>query len=299
MAEVTAYAKAKGVDVMLWMIWHTLEKQWDQAFDQFEKWGIKGIKVDFMNRDDQPMVRFYEKVAREAAERKMVVDFHGAYKPCGLRRKYPNVLTREALIEFEYNGWTNQDDPVHHNLLPYIRMFTGPMDYIPGTMRNSTKDNFRAVGDYPMGQGTRAHSMALFVILNSPMTMLPDSPSDYYREKECIDFLRKIPVEWDETRLLQGKIAKYTILARRAGNEWHIGAVTDWSGRNIVLETGFLEPGRYRMEAIEDGINANTRAEDYKRIVKDFQAGEVLNLKLASGGGWVARITPVSSPPSP
>jgi alpha-glucosidase len=299
MAEVTAYAKAKGVDVMLWMIWHTLEKQWDQAFDQFEKWGIKGIKVDFMNRDDQPMVRFYEKVAREAAEKKMVVDFHGAYKPCGLRRKYPNVLTREALIEFEYNGWTNQDDPVHHNLLPYIRMFTGPMDYIPGTMRNSKKDNFRAVGDYPMGQGTRAHSMALFVILNSPMTMLPDSPSDYYREKECIDFLRKIPVEWDETRLLQGKIAKYTILARRAGNEWHIGAVTDWSERTIDLETGFLEPGKYRLEAIEDGINANTRAEDYKLIEKEFQAGEVLNLKLASGGGWVARITPVLSPPSP
>ena len=161
-----------------------------------------------MNRDDQPMVEFYEAVARKAAEKKMVVDFHGAYKPCGLSRKYPNVLTREALIEFEYNGWTNHDDPVHHNLLPYIRMFAGPMDYIPATMRNSTKDNFRPVGDYPMGQGTRAHAMALFVILNSPMTMLPDSPSDYYREKECTDFLKKIPVEWDDTRLLKGKIAE-------------------------------------------------------------------------------------------
>ena len=293
-ADVTAYAKTKGVDVMLWMVWHTLEKQWFQAFDQFEKWGIKGIKVDFMNRDDQLMVMFYEAVAREAAKRKLVVDFHGAYKPCGLSRKYPNVLTREALIEFEYNGWTNQDDPVHHNLLPYIRMFAGPMDYIPGTMRNSTKNNFRAVGDYPMGQGTRAHSMALFVILNSPMTMLPDSPSDYYREKECTEFLKKIPVEWDETRLLRGKIAKYTVLARKADNEWYIGAITDWSERTIDLETGFLEPGKYRLEAIEDGINANTRAEDFKKIIRDFQAGEVLNLKLASGGGWVARIIPVN-----
>jgi len=292
MAEVTAYGRAKGVDIMLWMVWHTLEKQWDQAFDQFEKWGIKGIKIDFMNRDDQPMVRFYEAAAREAAERKMVVDFHGAYKPCGLSRKYPNVLTREALIEFEYNGWTDQDNPVHHNLLPYIRMFAGAMDYIPATMRNSTKDNFRPVGDYPMGQGTRAHAMALFVILSSPMTMLPDSPSDYYREKECTDFLKKMPVVWDETRLLQGKIAKYTVVARRAGTEWHIGAITDWSGRTIDLETGFLAPGRYRLEAIEDGINANTRAEDYKRIEKDFQAGDVLKLNLASGGGWVARITP-------
>ncbi len=291
MAEVTAYGRSKGVDIMLWMVWHTLQRQWDKAFDQFAKWGIKGIKVDFMNRDDQPMVTFYESVAREAAGRKLVVDFHGAYKPCGLSRKYPNVLTREALIEFEYNGWTNQDDPVHHNILPYIRMFAGPMDYIPATVRNSTKYNFRPIDDYPMGQGTRAHAMALFIILNSPMTMLPDSPSDYYREKECTDFLKKIPVEWDDTRLLQGKIARYTILARRSGNEWFVGAITDWNERTIDLETGFLEPGKYRLEAIEDGVNANKRAEDYKKIEMDFQAGEVLKLKLASGGGWVARIT--------
>lgn len=293
MEEVTAYGRSKGVDIMLWMVWHTLQRQWDQAFDQFEKWGIKGIKVDFMNRDDQRMVRFYEAVAREAAERKLVVDFHGAYKPCGLSRKYPNVLTREALIEFEFNGWTNYDDPVHHNLLPYIRMFAGPMDYIPATMRNSTKDNFRPIGDYPMGQGTRAHAMALFVILNSPITMLPDSPSDYYREKECTDFLTKIPVEWDETRLLQGKIAKYTILARRAGDEWFVGAITDWSGRTIDLKTDFLAPGKYSLEAIEDGINADRRAEDYKRVLKQFQAGEILKLNLVSGGGWVAHIVPV------
>ncbi len=291
--EVVSYGRSRGVDIMLWMVWHTLERQWNKAFDQFAKWGIKGIKVDFMNRDDQPMVMFYEAAAREAAALKMVVDFHGAYKPCGLSRKYPNVLTREALIEFEYNGGTDFDSPVHHNLLPYIRMFPGPMDYIPATMRNSTRDNFMAVGDYPMGQGTRAHSMALFVVLNSPMTMLPDSPSDYYREKECTDFLKKIPVEWDDTRLLQGKIAKYTVLARRSGNEWFIGAITDWSGRYIDLETGFLEPGRYRLEAIEDGINANARAEDYKKVVKDFQSGDVLKLKLASGGGWVARIIPL------
>ncbi|OFY63359.1 MAG: hypothetical protein A2V64_09800 [Bacteroidetes bacterium RBG_13_43_22] len=293
MPEVTAYAESKGVDVMLWVIWHTLEKQWNEAFDLFEKWGIKGIKVDFMNRDDQMMVQFYEAVAQKAAEKKMVVDFHGAYKPCGLRRKYPNVLTREGLIEFEYNGWTNQDDPVHHNLLPYIRMFPGPMDYIPATMRNSTKENFRPIGDYPMGQGTRAHAMALFVILNSPMTMLPDSPSDYYHEKECTDFLTKIPVEWDETRLLKGKIAEYTVLARRSGNEWFIGAITNWDERSLDLETSFLEPGKYRLEAIEDGINAGKRAEDYRKIETQFQAGDVLKLKLASGGGWVARITPV------
>jgi alpha-glucosidase len=293
MEEVTAYAKSKGVDIMLWMVWHTLEKQWDEAFSQFELWGIKGIKVDFMNRDDQPMVMFYERVAREAAERKMIVDFHGAYKPCGLSRKYPNVLTREALIEFEYNGWTSLDDPVHHNLLPYIRMFTGAMDYIPATMRNSTKENFRAVGDYPMGQGTRAHAMALFVILSSPLTMLPDSPSDYNREKECTDFIRLIPVVWDETKLLEGKLAEYTVIARRSGSEWFVGAITDWNERSIDLKTDFLREGRYRLEAIQDGINAGLRAEDYKRIETEFRAGDVLKLNLASGGGWVARIVPM------
>lgn len=293
MEEVTAYAKSKGVDIMLWMVWHTLEKQWDEAFSQFELWGIKGIKVDFMNRDDQPMVMFYERVAREAAERKMIVDFHGAYKPCGLSRKYPNVLTREALIEFEYNGWTSLDDPVHHNLLPYIRMFTGAMDYIPATMRNSTKENFRAVGDYPMGQGTRAHAMALFVILSSPLTMLPDSPSDYNREKECTDFIRLIPVVWDETKLLEGKLAEYTVIARRSGSEWFVGAITDWNERVIDIKTDFLQEGRYRLEAIQDGINAGLRAEDYKRIETEFRAGDVLELNLASGGGWVARIVPM------
>jgi alpha-glucosidase len=295
MAEVTAYAKTKGVDIMLWVMWSSLQKQWEQAYAKFEKWGIKGIKMDFMNRDDQQMVEFYEAVARKSAEMKMVVNFHGAYKPCGLNRKYPNVLTREALIEFEYNGGNNWDSPEHHNLLPYIRMFTGPMDYIPATMRNSTKANFRPIGDYPMGQGTRAHAMALFVILSSPMEMLPDSPSDYYREKECTDFLAKIPVEWDETLLLNGKISKFTILARRADQAWCIGAITNQEERTLELPTTFLKPGKYHIETISDGLNANTRAEDYIKSDQDITAGDKLTLRLARGGGWTAIITPVSN----
>src|SRR5690606_6976467 len=154
MEEVTAYAKKKGVDVLLWVIWNTLQNQWDEAFDRFERWGIKGIKMDFMNRDDQLMVEFYEAVAQKAAEKRMVVNFHGAYKPCGLSRKYPNVLTREALIEFEQSGVSYNDNPTHHNLLPYIRMFTGAMDYIPATTRNANKNDFKPVGHYPMGWGT-------------------------------------------------------------------------------------------------------------------------------------------------
>jgi alpha-glucosidase len=167
------------------------------------------------------------------------------------------------------------------------------MDYIPATLRNSTKNNFRPIGDYPMGQGTRAHAISLFVILNSPMTMLPDSPSDYYREKECTEFISKIPVEWDETKLLQGKIEKYTVMARRSGNNWFIGAITNWDPRKLELETSFLKPGNYKLEAIQDGINASTRAEDYKQIEMKFMAGDKLKIELASGGGWVARVSPV------
>ncbi|SDC98355.1 glycoside hydrolase family 97 protein [Niabella drilacis] len=293
MPEVVAYAKTKGVGILLWVIWSSMEKQMDAAFDLYAQWGIRGIKMDFMNRDDQPMVAFYEKVARKAAEKKMLVNFHGAYKPCGLRRQYPNVLTREALIEFEYNGWTRLDNPVHHNLLPYIRMFTGPMDYIPGTMRNATRENFRTLGDYPMMEGTRAHSMALFVILNSPMTMLPDAPSDYEREKECTDFLARIPVTWDETRLLAGKIGQYTALARRNGNNWFVGAITDTLARNLELKMDFLPPGSYKITIIRDGINADKRAEDYLRTETVMEAGSTLKLDLAPGGGWVARIEPL------
>lgn len=292
--EVIAYAGSRNVDIMLWVLWNSLENQWDEAFAQFQKWGIKGIKVDFMNRDDQPMVEFYEAAASKAAGQKLIIDFHGAYKPCGLRRKYPNVLTREALIEFEYNGWTNHDNPVHHNLLPYLRMFAGPMDYIPATMRNSTKENFRPVWDYPMGQGTRAHAMAMFIIVNSPLTMLPDSPSDYYRESECTQFLKRIPVVWDESVLLEGKIAEYTIMARRSGNEWYIGAITNWDKRSVEIKTDFLKTGKFRIDVIEDGINSAARAEDYKRKEIIFNAGEILRFNMVSGGGWIAHISPLN-----
>ena len=277
---------------MVWMIWNTLRDQWDEAFDQFEHWGIKGIKMDFMNRDDQPMVEFYEAVAAKAAEKKMVVNFHGAYKPSGLSRKYPNVLTREALIEFEQSGVSDNDNPEHNNLLPYIRMFTGAMDYIPATIKNGNKNDFRHFGDYPMGWGTRAHAMALFVILNSPMTMLPGSPSDYYREKECTDCLAKIPVEWDETKLLSGKIGQYTVLARRSGTDWHIGAITNDDSRTIELPTDFLQPGKYQITIIEDGMNARTAATDYKLLRHQITAGETIKINMAPGGGWLARITP-------
>lgn len=290
MEEVLAYAEEKNVKIMLWVIWNTFEKQEQRAWDQFEEWGISGIKFDFMNRDDQEMVQFYHQAAHEAAKRKMVIDFHGAYKPAGLRRLYPNVLTREALIEFEYNGWTDYDTPKHHNLLPYIRMVAGPVDYIPFTTHNAQKKNFRPVGDMPMGQGTRAHSMALFVIMESPMQMLPDSPSDYYNEKECTEFISKIPVEWDDLKVLHAEIGENTILARKNGEDWYIGAITNWNTKEFEIAFDFLEEGEYQMEFIEDGINADTRAIDYLKKSIKVSSSDSLKIKLAPGGGWVARL---------
>lgn len=290
MEEVMAYARKKNVKIMLWAIWSAFEKDWEGNFDRFEKWGIEGIKFDFMNRDDQVMVQFYHRAAKEAAKRKMVLNFHGAYKPAGLRRAYPNVITREALIEFEYNGWTKHVTPTHDNLLPYLRMVTGPMDYIPYTTNNAQKEDFRNNGDNPMGQGTRAHSMALFVILESPMQMLPDSPSAYLRERECTEFIAEIPTEWDEIKVLEAKIGSYTIVARKNGDDWFIGASTDWEARDFELSFDFLGEGTYEMEFIEDGPNAGTTAIDYVKQMEEVTNLTKKTINLAQGGGWIAKI---------
>lgn len=290
MEQVTAYAKEKGVGVVLWCIWATLDRQYEEALDQFYKWGIEGIKIDFMNRDDQKMVNYYHKMAKETAKRKMIIDFHGAYKPAGLRRMYPNVLTREGFIEFEYNGWKDNANPNHHTLLPFIRGVAGPMDYIPGTFNNATKKNYRPVGDKPMGQGTRAHSIALAIIMESPMQMIPDSPSDYMREEECSRFLMGIPVEWDETKVLDAKIGDYIILARRNNDVWYVSAITDWQPRKFEIDFSFLEKGQYKINYIKDGKNADTRAIDYKMGEETVSRNETRKINLAPGGGWIARI---------
>ncbi len=292
MEEVVRYARSKNVDVILWVTYANFDAQMDAALTQFKKWGIKGVKIDFMNRADQEMVNFYWRAAEQCAKYKMVIDFHGAYQPDGLRRAYPNVLTREALIEFEYNGWSDYDSPDHHCMLPFIRNVAGPMDYIPGTMFNSTKKTFQKIEDIPVGQGTRAHSLAMAVIAESPMQMVPDAPSEYYREEECARFLTAIPVEWDEIVPLAGKIGDYIALARRHGDDWYVAAITDWTPRELELDFSFLDDrGEYSLELIRDGINADIRANDYKKENRKVKRGDHLTVSLASGGGWVARIS--------
>jgi len=294
MEEIVAHAKRRNVQILLWAVWSTLERQWDDAFAQFSRWGISGIKVDFMNRDDQLMVEYYHRLADETARRKMLVIYHGAYKPDGLRRTYPNVITREGLIEFEQNAVNMDDSPEYHTILPFIRMVTGPADYLPGTINNAQKHEFRMVVPRPMGQGTRAHTMALCVVLESPMRMLPDAPPDYYREDTCTRFMAEIPVEWDDLRVLHAKAGDFVVVARRAGDEWFVGAITDWDARDLEIDCSFLDPGKsYALTAIQDGLNADRRAVDFKATTSKVVKSSRFGIHLAPGGGWVGRFKPL------
>lgn len=290
MEQVMAYAKQKKVKILLWLAAATFERQMVEALDLYEKWGIAGIKVDFMNRDDQVMMNFYEKVLQETAKRHMVVNFHGTCKSTGLRRTYPNLLTQEGLIEFEYSGCSDWDNPDHHNTLPFLRNVAGPMDYIPGTFNNVVKKDFRIVADFPIGMGTRAHSIAMAVTTMSPMQMIPDAPSDYEREPECARFLLSIPTVWDETHVFDAKMGDYLVLARRSGKDWYLAATTDWTPRDFTLDFSFLPDGPFTLDLVRDGINADIRAIDYKMETLKVTRATRLKVHLAPGGGWVGRI---------
>lgn len=293
MEELAAYARQKNVGLILWVIWKTLDGQMQEALDQFQRWGIKGIKVDFMQRDDQEVVNFYWRVAREAARRQMVVDFHGAHKPAGLHRTYPNVLTHEGVRGMEWSKWSTGASPDNAVTIPFIRMLAGPMDYTPGAMRNATREQFRPIMTLPMSQGTRCHQLAMYVAYESPLQMLADSPTHYLREPECLEFLAKVPTVWDETRVLEGRVAEYILVARRSGQEWYVGAMTNWTPRDLTLELSFLRSGRYQLQAFQDGINADRCAMDYKRQEMEVASGQKLQLHLAPGGGWAARLLPL------
>lgn len=289
--ELVAYGKKKDVDIILWVVWKTLEDQWEQAFDQFSKWGVKGLKIDFMQRDDQWMVNWYWKVAEEAARRKLLVNFHGSYKPAGLRRTYPNVITREGVKGLENNKWGDKITPEHNVTLPFIRMAAGPMDYTPGAMINAQPKNFKPIYNRPMSQGTRAHQLAMYVIYESPLQMLADSPTHYLNQKQDIrDFLSEVPVTWDETRVLEASIGDYVIVARRKGDRWYLGAMSDEKERSFTLDLPFLGSGNFTADIYRDGINADRYASDYAFVEREFSADEEFTIELAPGGGWVAII---------
>ena len=294
MDELVEYAKGKNVGIILWVIWKTLDDQLEEALGQFEKWEIKGIKVDFMQRDDQWMVQYYHKIAREAAKRHLLVDFHGAYKPAGLRRAYPNVITREGVRGLEWCKWSEVVDPEHDVTIPFIRMFAGPMDYTPGAMVNAQKGNFKSIFSRPMSQGTRVHQMAMYVVYESPLQMLADNPSNYLKEKECFRFMAKVPVVWDKTIVLDAKVGDLVLIARKKGDDWYVGGMTDWQPRVLSLDLSFLDDGEYNAEIFRDGSNAHRYASDYKKLVQKVSAKGKIEVKMAPGGGWVAHFTKIN-----
>ncbi|HQM69786.1 MAG TPA: glycoside hydrolase family 97 protein [Bacteroidales bacterium] len=291
--ELCRYAQSKNVGVILWVVWNLFWDEMDDAVALYEKWGVKGVKVDFMQRDDQKVVNFYHEAARKTFEHHLLIDFHGSYKPDGLIRTWPNAITREGVMGMENNKWSRNITPDHELTLPFTRMVAGPMDFTPGAMINMEKANFTPVFTRPSSQGTRVHQMALYVLYESPLQMLSDSPSNYMKEQECTDFLVNIPVVWDDLKVLEAKIADYLLLARRSGNDWFVGALTDWNAREMVLDLSFLPAGEFIIEIFQDGINADKHAQDYKHLKKNVKQGEKLKINLAPGGGWVARISPV------
>lgn len=290
--ELCRYAESKNVGVILWVVWKTFWDKIDEAVALYEKWRVKGVKVDFMQRDDQKVVNFYHEAAMKTAEHHLLIDFHGSYKPDGLRRTWPNALTRESVKGMENNKWSKDINPVHDVTLPFTRMVAGPMDYTPGAMINMDMTNFTPQYTRPESQGTRAHQVALYVVYESPLQMLSDSPSNYMKEQETTDFIVNIPVVWDDIKVLEGKVGEYLLLARQSGNEWFVGALTDWTSRDMELDLAFLPAGDYSLDIFQDGINADRYAGDYKRMKLNATAGDKIKIHLAPGGGWAARISP-------
>ncbi len=290
--EILAYAKSKDIKVLLWLHWTAVNKQMDQAFPLYQKWGVAGIKVDFMDRDDQEMVDFYHRVVREAAKYHLVVDLHGAYKPTGLRRTYPNLLTREGVMGMEYSKWSDRVTPEHDVTIPFTRMLAGPMDYTPGCFNNATREQFIPRGVEPMCQGTRAHQLAMYVVYLSPLVMLSDYPEDY-DNKPGMEFLEKVPTVWDETRVVNGEPGKYITVARKHGSNWYLGAMTNWTDRDLEVPLDFLGSGPYLAQIFKDGSDADKVATSLTIDKKWVKAGDKLKVHLASGGGVAVILSPV------
>jgi alpha-glucosidase len=286
--ELVAYGRERNVGVILWVVWKTLDDQLEAALDQYAKWGARGIKVDFMQRADQAVIGYYHKVCRAAAERKLLVDFHGANQPALMTRTWPNLISTEGVRGLEWNKWSVSITPEHDATLPFTRMFLGPMDYTPGAMRNANRAQFSPVFDRPSSQGTRCHQLGLYVVFESPLQMLSDTPTNYEREPLAMEFLRAVPTVWDETRVLDARIADYALVARRRGSDWFLGAITDWSPRDLVVDLSFLPKGEFQLTEWRDGRNARRHAEDYVKATHAVTRATKLNVHLAEGGGWAA-----------
>lgn len=292
---LVAYAKSKNVDLILWAGYYAFNKDLERVCKHYSEMGIKGFKIDFMDRDDQIMVDFHHRAAQVAAQYKMLVDFHGTYKPTGLQRTYPNVINFEGVHGLEQMKWSpsSVDQVTYDVTMPFIRMVAGPIDYTQGAMRNATKDNYFPVNSEPMSQGTRTRQLAEYVIFESPLNMLCDNPSNYMKEDECTRFIANIPTVWDETVSVNGEIAKYLTLARRKGDVWYLGALTNWDQRELILDLSFLGEGNFKAEVFQDGKNAHRVASDYKKIEIPAPSDRKLKINMAPGGGYAMKISKI------
>ncbi len=291
MPAILAYAKQRNVRILLWMHWAAVNKQMDQAFPMFAKWGVAGVKVDFMNRNDQQMVNFYHRVVKLAARYHLVVDFHGAYPPAGLRRTYPNLLNREGVMGMEYDKGSRRETPTHDVTIPFTRMLAGPMDYTPGCFNNATREQFQPRDIHPMCQGTRANQLAMYVVYLAPLEMVSDFPGDLWN-KPGFEFIEKVPTVWDETRVLNGEPSEYITIARRHGDDWYLGSMTNWTPRNLTVPLSFLGPGKWNAQFFADGPDANENAKSLSIQTKQVTASGSLPLHLASGGGAAVIFSP-------
>lgn len=291
LAELIGYAAEKSVGIILWAGYWAFDRDMENVCKHYSQMGVKGFKIDFMDRDDRVLVDFHRRAAETAAKYKMLVDFHGTYKPTGLHRTYPNVLNYEGVFGLEQVKWTpNMDQVAYDVTMPYIRMLAGPVDYTQGAMRNANRGNYRSVGAEPMSQGTRCHQLAEYVVFESPVNMLCDSPTNYMKEEECLAFIAQIPTVWNETVAVNGEVGKYITIARRSGDEWYVGALTNWAPRQLELDLSFLPAGDYIGEIFRDGANADKVAADYKKQIVDIPADRKLTAILAPGGGYAIRI---------
>lgn len=290
--ELADYGKKKKVGLILWVGYYIFNRDMEALCKHYSDMGIKGFKVDFMDRDDQQMVDFHHRAARTTARYKMLIDYHGTYKPTGLQRTYPNAITFEAVQGLEHMKWASPaiDQVTHDVTIPFIRMVAGPLDYTPGAMKNAIKTEYRPSRSEPMSQGTRCRQIAQYIIFESPLAMLSDSPTNYRKEEACTRFISKIPVTWDNTVALNGEIAQYLSMARRKGSEWYVAGMTNWNERTLTLNLHFLDEGNYEAELFRDGINADRIATDYKREIISVPADKKLNVKMAPGGGYAMRI---------
>ena len=288
--DLVKYAESKNVKIIIWLNWEHTDKEIDEAFPLYEKWGVAGVKIDFMARDDQEMVNFYHRTVKKAAEHKLFVNFHGAYKPTGWSRTYPNLFTREGVLGNEYTKWSDKVTPDHCLTIPFTRMVAGPMDFTPGAFRHKMQDDFRIVGGSapgPFVMGTRCLQLAQMIVYESPLQVLCDSPNNYRVSPGGLDFLKMVPTTWDETLVLNGKVGDYITVARRYGEDWFVGSMTDWTKRTLDIDLSFLGEGNYEAEIWKDAYDSAEYPQHLLKEKKMVSAKDKINADFSSGGGYL------------